>query len=237
MADTKTSRKRDRSTASTTVANPDSGSNKMFTLVIIAILVLGLAGIAIVATSREGVDLDGDQTAPIEIEGEFLTQMTSSGISADPSTDPVIGVQMPTVTGTDFSDNEIVIGADGRAKAVYFLAHWCPHCQAELPRIVELIETGRQPADLDIYAISTSVDASRGGAYPPVRWFDQEGFTAPVIRDSADNEAFLHFGGGGYPYAIYVDADNNIVARSSGELQPQAIEAMWLTAAGSAAAG
>jgi thiol-disulfide isomerase/thioredoxin len=221
MADTKTR----------TVANPDAGSNKLFTLAIIGILVLGLGAIAWVVTAREAISVE-EQVAPVSIDGDVLPPMADSGLSADPSSDPTIGTQLPTVTGTNFAGTEVVIDDDGRAKAVYFLAHWCPHCQAELPRIVELVDDGKQPDNLDIYAISTSVDASRGGAYPPQTWFDREGFEGFVIRDSDSNSAFSHFGGGGFPYAVYVDADNNIVARSSGELPPETIETVWQIAAG-----
>ncbi len=214
------------------VVNPDAGSNKMFTLAIVGILVLGLAGVAFVATQREGVDFDGDQTAPVELDGNILLPMSGSGVSADPAADAAIGQPLPTITGTGFDDSEIVIGDDGRAKVIYFLAHWCPHCQAEVPRLVELIDSGGQPEGLDVYGISTSVDATRGGAYPPAAWFDREGFDVPVIRDSPSNDAFNFFGGGGFPYAIYVDADNNIVARSSGELEPSVIQSIWELTAG-----
>ena len=217
--------------------NPDGGSNKMFTLAIIGILVLGLAGIAFVATSRDAVNFDGEQTAPIEVDGNVLLPMPGSGVSADPNTDAAIGQPLPSVVGTGFDDQEIVIEDDGRAKVIYFLAHWCPHCQAEVPRIVDLIDSGGQPEGLDIYGISTSVDASRGGAYPPAAWFDREGFDVPVLRDSPNSDAFQFFGGGGFPYAVYVDADNNIVARSSGELDPAAIQSIWELTAGVADAG
>ena len=217
--------------------NPDGGSNKMFTLAIIGILVLGLAGIAWVATQREGVNFDGEQIAAVELDGNVLLPMPGSGISTDPAADAAIGQPMPTITGTGFDDTEIVISDDGRAKAIYFLAHWCPHCQAEVPRIVDLIDSGGQPEGLDIYGVSTSVDASRGGAYPPAAWFDREGFDVPVVRDNADNDAFNYFGGGGFPYAVYVDADNNIVARSSGELEPAAIQAIWETTAAASSGG
>jgi len=212
--------------------NPDAGSNKMFTFVIIGILVLGLAGIAYVATSRDAVNFDGEQTADVELDGEGLGPMPDSGVSVDPGTDPAIGQPLPTLTGTGFNDEEIVIENDGRAKAIYFLAHWCPHCQAEVPRLVDLIDAGAQPEGLDIYGVSTSVDASRGGAYPPAAWFDREGFDVPVIRDSSGNDALNFFGGSGFPYTVYVDSNNNIVARSSGELEPAAIQSIWEVAAG-----
>lgn len=227
MADSKTAtKKRDKNAASKTVANPD-GSNRLFTLAILGILVLGLAGVAFVVTQREGTNFDGDQTADVELEGEPLVQMPTSGVTIDPASDPVIGSPLPVISGTGFNDEPITIEDDGRAKVVYFLAHWCPHCQAEVPRVVELIEDGKQPEDLDIYGISTSVDASRGGAYPPANWFDREGFDVPVIRDNDSSSALTYFGGGGFPYTVYVDADNNIVARSSGELDPATIENLW----------
>ncbi len=221
----------------TPAVNPDAGSNKMFTLAIVGILVLGLAGIAYVATSREAVNFDGEQTAEVELDGNILLPMSGSGVSADPNTDATIGQPLPRLAGTGFDDEEIVIEDDGRAKVIYFLAHWCPHCQAEVPRVVQLIESGGQPDGLDVYGVSTSVDASRGGAYPPAAWFEREGFDVPVIRDNANNDAFNFFGGGGFPYAIYVDSDNNIVARSSGELDPTTIQSIWEIAAGEVDAG
>lgn len=213
------------------VANPDAGSNRMFTLAIIGILVLGLGAIAFVVTSRETL-IDADQVAPVTIDGgEALPALTDSGISADPSSDPTIGMPFPTITGTSFDGSEVVIEDDGRAKAVYLLAHWCPHCQDELPRIVELMENDRVPDNLDIYAISTSYDPSRGN--PPARWFDVENYEGFLMRDSESNSAFVTLGGSGFPYAVYVDANNNIVARSSGGLEPAAIEATWQIAASS----
>ena len=52
----------------------------------------------------------------------------------------------------------------------------------------------------------------------------------PVVAAS-EVDADPDFGGGGFPYTIYVDADNNVVARSSGELDPAMIENLWNLAA------
>ncbi len=216
------------------IANPNEGGNKFFMLAIGAILVLGIGAVALVVTNREVSNFDGDQTAAVEVEGDSLPLPANPDqVSIDPASDPTIGTQLPTVTGTDFADLPVSIENDGRAKAIYFLAHWCPHCQEEVPNVVELVEEGRKPDALDIYAVSTSVDPSRGN-YPPVRWLDIEEFTFPVIRDSDANEAFAQMGGQGFPYTIYVDADNNIVARSSGTLGADAIAELWSLAAGSA---
>ena len=223
--------KKARDRAATAPSTPGDGSSKAFLLGILAILVIGLAAVAFVVTNREGVDLDGPQTAAVAVEGTPLESMPNPGVSIDPATDPAIGTEPPTVTGTNFDGSEISITDDGRAKAIYFLAHWCQHCQAEVPRVTELIDGGKQPADLDIYAVSTDIRPERGN-YPPVRWFDVEGFQPPVIRDSDTSEAYVNFGPSGFPYAVYVNADNEIVARSSGELDVASIEALWNVTAG-----
>ncbi|MEL6984409.1 MAG: hypothetical protein AAFO29_18425, partial [Actinomycetota bacterium] len=104
--------------------------------------------------------------------------------------------------------------------------HWCPHCQREGPQVQSLIEAGRVPADLDIYAVSTAVDRGRGN-FPVSSWLEDEGFTPTTMRDDAASSALVAFGNGGFPYAVYVDADNNLLARSSGELGADAIASLW----------
>jgi thiol-disulfide isomerase/thioredoxin len=219
----------------TAPSTPADGSSKAFLLGILAILVIGLAAVAFVVTNRDGVDLDSPQTAAVQVEGTPLESMPNSGVSVDPASDPAIGAEPPAVTGTSFDGSDVSITNDGRAKAIYFLAHWCPHCQEELPRITQLIDEGKQPADLDVYAVSTDIRPERGN-YPPVRWFDLEGFQAPVLRDSDTSEAYANFGPSGFPYAVYVNADNQVVARSSGQLDAETIEALWAVTSGARSA-
>lgn len=213
-----------------TTASPTSSSNKLFIAAIAAIAVLGLLAVAIVATARDGTT--AEQTAAVQLVGDRLTQLPDQARITDPSTDPEAGRQAPTLTATDFEGDEVVIGDDGRPKAIYFLAHWCPHCQEEVPVLQDLIDGGRVPDGLDIYAVSTAVDVSRGN-HPPEAWLEREGFSPPTVRDDASGSAFTAFGGTGFPYAVYLDADNQVVARSAGNLPPDAIVALWDLAAGS----
>ena len=62
--------------------------------------------------------------------------------------------------------------------AIWFVAHWCPHCQAEVPRIVALAEQGRLPEGVDVAAVSTAVDATAPN-YPPSAWLDRVGWPFP----------------------------------------------------------
>ena len=49
-----------------------------------------------------------------------------------------------------------------------FLAHWCPHCQAEVPRIVTLAKAGAFDG-LDVASVATGT-SSQYPNYPPSAW-------------------------------------------------------------------
>ncbi len=215
-------------TKSPQLDNP-SDSGKGFMLLIVGLLVIGLAGVAFFVTSRETAPT-GDAQAPVEIDGEAVPAFPlNSGVSTDPTADPAIGMTFPTMSGTDFNDQATAIENDGRPKAVYFLAHWCPHCGRELPQVVGLMQDGAVPEGMDIYAVNTDYRPESGN--PPSRWFYNEEFEGPIIRDAEGSPLFSAAGGRGFPYAVFLDADNQVIARSSGELDPATTQAMWSLAA------
>jgi thiol-disulfide isomerase/thioredoxin len=213
------------------MSTPDS-SGKGFMIAVAVIVVLGLAAVAFFVTNRgESASIAdaGEQTADITIDGAPLAPMPPDVQISDAS-DSAIGTVAPTLTGTNFDDEEITIGPDGRPKAIYFLAHWCPHCQAEVPVVQGLIDAGRVPEGMDIYAVSTSVDRGQGN-YPASTWLDEEGFTPTVIRDDEASSALQAFGGSSFPYVVYLDGENRVVTRSSGSLGGDAIGQLWQLAA------
>lgn len=211
--------------------------SKTFLAILALVVVIGLAAVAFVATMVDGDGVtrtsgDGEQTAAVELVGESIGPMPEGLAVTDPTTDPAAGVAAPELTGTTFGGEEITIGGDGRAKAVYFLAHWCSHCREEVPVVQRLIDDGQVPDGLDLYAVSTAVDDGQPN-FPPQAWLDGEGFAPTTIRDDADLSAFLGFGGQGFPYVVYLDGDNRVVARSTGNLPPETIAALWELTAGS----
>ncbi|MCB1246710.1 MAG: TlpA family protein disulfide reductase [Acidimicrobiia bacterium] len=181
-------------------------------------LIIGIVGavavlilVALVLTGTEEIGAEyGDPT----ITGDFLPPMPQ-GASVDTS---ATGETIPKLEGQDFDGSEVVVDpADGRAKGVVFLAHWCPHCQAEVPRVQEWIDaTGGDP-DVDIYSVSTSMNSGQPN-YPPSAWLDREGWTPPVIRDNKQNEALISYGAGGFPYWVFTNSDGTVAVRTSGEL-------------------
>ncbi|MET0460112.1 MAG: hypothetical protein ABW195_12755, partial [Ilumatobacteraceae bacterium] len=62
------------------------------------------------------------------------------------SADPAIGDPAPALSGFDYAGQAVDIapGTDGPMMVV-FLAHWCPHCNAEVPVLLEWEESGDIP--------------------------------------------------------------------------------------------
>ncbi len=172
------------------------------------------------------------QTAAVTIDGSILDQMPNTGGPTTPEVDSAIGQVAPTLTGSDFDGNEIRIGPDGRPKAIYFLAHWCPHCQVEVPTIQSLIDAGVKPDNLDIYAVSTAVSAERGN-YPPKTWFDVERWSSPVMLDNDESSAVINYGAGGFPYVVFLDGDNRVITRAAGEMPAELMQQVWEAVAAS----
>ncbi len=163
---------------------------------------------------------------PAIVEGTPLPQLTDGGA------DPAIGAPMPTLTGAGLDGQRLTLPAEGRPAIVVFLAHWCPHCQAEVPVIQDWVDSGGLPEDVDLYGVSTGVDPRRPN-YPPARWLDEEGWTSPVLVDG-NQAAAQAVGLTAYPFFVVVDADGAVVARGSGDLTADQLSELAALAAGGA---
>jgi thiol-disulfide isomerase/thioredoxin len=141
----------------------------------------------------------------------------------NPNGDPAVGQPAPEVAGRDFTGQPVRIAHDGRPKAIVFLAHWCPHCQAEVPLIEAWVKAGGVPAGIDLISVTTSIDASRPN-YPPDAWFQREGWTVPVIVDTTNSVAGA-YGLPAFPYWVFVGSDGNVRARTVGEMPVANLEA------------
>lgn len=126
----------------------------------------------------------------------------------------------PTLSGVDYDNNAVVIENDGRPKGIVFLAHWCPHCQEEVPRVQSWLDGGGGVEGVDLYSVSTAVNSGRPN-YPPSEWLTAEGWTVPVIRDNEASSAHRAFGRGGFPYWVFTNSDGSVALRTSGQLQTE----------------
>ncbi len=86
----------------------------------------------------------------------------------------------------------------GAPKLVVFVAHWCPHCQREVPLLVNWMSSGQKPANLDVVAVSTANDLSDVNS-PASDWLKRENWPTPVMADSSDNTAANAYGLPGVP--------------------------------------
>lgn len=98
-----------------------------------------------------------------------------------------------------------------------FLAHSCPHCQAEVPVIVELAEEGKLDGVV-VQAITTNTSEDAAN-YPPSKWLKREDWPfKPVLLDDPKLRALIAFGAGSFPYMVFVASDGTVAGRWSGEL-------------------
>lgn len=174
-------------------------------------VVFGVVAIALIAVVVLTFDSGGssDEVGSPEVTGDFLARLP------DNAADPAVGSPIPEVVGADFDGNPVSITNDGNAKIIIFLAHWCPHCQNELPIVSEWLTTDPLPDGVDIYAVATGISRTRDN-YPPSAWFEREGWDAPVIVDDAGSSVGLAFGLPAYPFWVFTDGDGNVLARVTG---------------------
>ena len=209
---------------------PEAGSNPLLKWLIggVVALVAVAVGVGFLANrdaEERAPDSDVPQVSDVNIEGEHLPPFDGQ------EPDPAMETLAPAFAATTFDGVEVsVLPGDGTAKVIGFFAHWCPHCQRELPRIANWLAANQLTAGVEVIAVSTAVDSGRGN-YPPSAWFEEEQWPATAVRDSESNEIGEAYGLRGFPYMVGVDADGRVVARVSGELTDELWEFLLRTVA------
>lgn len=145
--------------------------------------------------------------------------------------DPAVGMVVPEVSGADFDGNAVAISNDGRPKMILMLAHWCSHCQAEVPVVQDWLDAGKLPDGVDLYSVATGTSETRDN-YPPSAWLEREGWTAPLIVDDATYLVGNAYGLSAYPFWVFVAADGTVAARTTGELAPEVLDQIAASLAG-----
>jgi len=192
-----------------------SGSNGLLiggAVVIVVVLALLVA----VFVGRGGDDdVIIANAPPVTVTGDYLPVLPESG------SDPAVGMTMPTMKGDDLQGNDLTIGPSGNPQMLVYLAHWCPHCQAEVPVLVEWMKNGGN-GDVEVRGVTTGIDSNKPN-YPPTTWLNDAGWTAPTLIDPTGIAAEAS-GLSSYPYFIFLDDKGNVTSRTSGELTTAQIE-------------
>ncbi len=218
-------------------------------IIVVGVIVLVLAGAAVLLsggddsssggvlapgeTPRETYGDDVEQNRPVDVTGDPL-----AGLNTVVDVDPAVGTAMPVAVGAGFDGRPITVGGPTDGPTMYaFLAHWCPHCNDEIPELIDLRNRDGIPEGMNVVGISTGVDNTAPN-YPPSDWLVNKDWPSqwPVLADSVESTAFVVNGGGGFPYLMIADADGNVLARASGTKSAEDLAAWIQTALDSSAA-
>lgn len=205
-------------TKSTTTAKQSNQAESRFPMKYLWWGIGGLVGLALIvwmawAIASEAEVDDSVAFGAVTVEGDALPTADLSG------GDPFVGLKAPTVTGTNLDGGETTIGPDGRSKIVVLLAHWCPHCQNDVPVFQSWVDSGGLPDGVDAYAVTVLTNRLRDSStWPPSDWLASEGWTTPTIKDDQGQTISTAYGLTGTPYYIVLDGENNNLGRVSGAL-------------------
>jgi len=207
---------------STYKAAPLNRAATLPVLVVAAVFVAALAALVVTLINDDesaATNFDADVAA---VDGSALAVVPAEGA------DPAIGQEAPVVEGRSLTGKDVTAPVAGKPTVVLFLAHWCPHCQREVPVVQDYVDAGRVPRGSSLVAVSTAMDPARPN-YPPSSWLERDGWTSPVLADG-NAEAANAYGLPAFPYWVAVDADGRIVERVTGELTPRQIDELFAAA-------
>jgi cytochrome c biogenesis protein CcmG/thiol:disulfide interchange protein DsbE len=197
---------------------PKAGGNRLV-VVLVGVALLGFVGVVAFLSAGEGSDIP----SLTEVVGEVTVDGTPISLPypEEPGTpDPAVGLPSPVVTALTYDDEEITLGAPGRAQVLVFLAHWCPVCDRELPTLRDVVNAGGVPDEVDLVLITTGVDPGRPN-FPPRRWLANAGLgDVLTVRDGIGDPLMRAYGLRAYPAWAVIDAEGTVVARRQGLLEP-----------------
>ena len=207
---------------------PPQKSFPLFPVIAAVVVVLGVVAIVVSRGSGSGKKstVKGvEETRTVTITGAPLPDYATGR-----TPDAAAGMVIPTVKGQSFDGSPVEIGNDGKPKLVMFVAHWCPHCQKEVPLISQYLASHQPPSGVELLGVSTSVNADAPN-YPPSAWLTREHWPVRTIADDSNGTAANAFGLTSFPYFVATDASGKVVARSSGEISMDDFAALMQKAA------
>ena len=192
---------------------------RTYSLILLGILVASCSG-------NQGVESSVAQTNNSEEEASLITPLVTEVIGEslplyeDPLNDLAVGMSAPKVVGLDLlSSAEVAVAPSGKPLVVAFFAHWCPHCQREVAEMTEWLASNKFPDNVDLIAVSTFEDSSRGN-YPPSEWLASHNWPFPVIADTSSLAVAEAYGASSVPFFVFINADGVVAKRTSGNVGP-----------------
>jgi cytochrome c biogenesis protein CcmG/thiol:disulfide interchange protein DsbE len=134
---------------------------------------------------------------------------------------PLVGRAAPPIAGATVDGDSFDLGdLQGRFVVVNYFATWCVPCQREHPELVEFSD--RQRAEVVSVVFDDKAEAVAD-------FFAREGGDWPVVAD--DGRIALSYGVAGIPESFLVNPDGVIVAKITGGVTADGLDALIAEAA------
>jgi thiol-disulfide isomerase/thioredoxin len=145
----------------------------------LAVVVVVAIIVAVVASGGgDSAKATSFETHAVTVDGTPLPSY-----DATKSPDPGVGKTIPTLEGVSVMNGKpVTVKPNGKPQMVLFVAHWCPHCQAEVPRLVDLAKQGVFDG-VEVTAVATGTNSTYPN-YPPSAWLQRVNWPFPVMADS-----------------------------------------------------
>ena len=150
---------------------------------------------------------------PVAVTGSALTPLGDGQMDASRGA-PGPVLKGYSLTGLPVNVNPMTYGPT----MLVFLAHWCPHCNREVPRLIDWKEQGLVPDNLRVVGITTGSRNDQAN-WPPSEWIETMKWPFEVMADSETQQAAAAYGLDGYPFMVILDAQGNVAKRMSGEVE------------------
>ena len=202
---------------------PEPRSSGTFILIgaFVAMAVIAVV-VAVLVSGGDDTTKDADkglaQVQPVSVSGKNLPAM-GEGVSSD---DGAGHAASPIINGKTFAGSDVTAPVAGQPTMIAFVAHWCPHCQKEVPVITKWAADGGLKG-VQLVAVATATDKNQVN-YPPSAWLSREQWPGKVIADDANSSAGAAFGVTGFPTLVFIDAEGKVQARLSGEQPTDALD-------------
>ena len=137
----------------------------------------------------------------VTVDGPARTSLLAIG-------EAVPGFSAPDLAGGTIAWSDYV----GTPTVLAVWAPWCPHCQAELPVLAQVVQ---QFPDVNLVSVATAV-----GEYPgpsPAEYMQSKGLSFPVALDDANYTLAQAFGIQAFPTIFFVGADGMVQQAYEGE--------------------
>ena len=147
------------------------------------------------------------------------------GASANSATQEQDALQLALFDATVYDDDNAPVTltalAEDKPLVINFWATWCPYCLQEMDDFQEIYDDYKDKVN---FAFVDATDGHRETVDMARAWMADNGYTLPVYYDT-DLEAVSSFGLQAYPTTVVVSAQGEVLAISSGVIDPDRLRA------------